>query len=487
MDMSSSASVKVSTAKGVAPADCGCGGAGSAPVCVLGALGFDFGTYARRDAFQAVNNGVPLALNSDLSSYLLVTPVDAESVIWTLSLNNTPVYALRPTGPYARDTYRQLQAYLVNPNIDLLSVPGRIAESATLLNGQVVPVVQPELTGIKPWSGASVVAPTAYLSGGVEALPVPLPSPVIPPQVYLTGEGSVDWVLWGYADALDVSRKLSATLPGIDIGGQIGMTVSGPAATRKIRFSNSFSWNDGIAPLPNVVPSTAFDPGFLSIDNLSAFSITAPADTLPRVLRLYVRAGQGSSTLTASISGNPVPAYVDSSLSSLGPLPFVDGVYTIAYRAALPGQMLTVTWAPGGPVPTYSGLQAATLQIGTLSRSAALQSYLDRLYFEMRNMGASPLERALNHATAYALTQPLPRLGMSTIFGAMFGRGMMLEDISGQRNEKCRPRADCWDVTLRFFNPSSNTEWSRTIFRITVDVSLVKPLVIGQAQIWNES
>jgi hypothetical protein len=200
------------------------------------------------------------------------------------------------------------------------------------------------------------------------------------------------------------------------------------------------------------------------------------------VIKLYVRA-TGVCALTATLTG--MTAVTDQSLFGMGAsgATFVDGVYTIAYRLASGTGSLSLTWKTAGG--TGAGLQAATLQGGMLVRPLALQSYLDRIQFALRNLGNSSPERALNFAATYATTQVLPRFG-ATLFGAMYVQGMQLDAFEVTRNSTCRPGGDCWDVLFKFFNPASNTEWARSMFRATVDVSAVKPLLLGPLQRWSE-
>jgi len=40
--------------------------------------------------------------------YLELQPSEARSLIWTLSLDLTPIYAIEPSGPYGADVYRVL-------------------------------------------------------------------------------------------------------------------------------------------------------------------------------------------------------------------------------------------------------------------------------------------------------------------------------------------------------------------------------------------
>jgi cyanobactin maturation PatA/PatG family protease len=91
---------------------CGCGGKGGEAkkpqlVYALGKLGYDFGTEARRDSLAQAMTGEannPL-LPNHLLSYLDASPYDASSVIWTLNLDATPIYAILPMGPFGADAY----------------------------------------------------------------------------------------------------------------------------------------------------------------------------------------------------------------------------------------------------------------------------------------------------------------------------------------------------------------------------------------------
>jgi hypothetical protein len=455
------------------------GSSSNSLVYLTGALGYDFGTYARRDALEIVNNHFPLQTNSDLSNYLLLTPTDAESVIWTLIIGSTPIYAIRPMGPYAKRTYQQLHAYLLDPNIDRIFVAGRIVDSVRLLNGLVVPVIVPDLEGLKPWSPLSIAPPVGHLT--VEAQRVTAGT-----SVNLTGEGSLDWMHWGGVDpdtAIDRNQKLSVALPGLTIGKQIAQTPV--ETTRQTGYSASFFWNDGMPTIKS--PSPDLVPGYLRLGSSGRFTLTIPADTSFRVLKLYVRndggsdGGQCKLTVTLNSLSAEDRSFVASSNQS------IDGIYTVAFQtspAMAPNSTLTVSWEPLGT--NFAGLQAATLHIGNMEKSSALQSYLERIHFELRNMGAHAHERALNFAASYATIQQLSRFSSKSLFGAMFEQGMVLEDLAIRRNDRCRPEGDCWDVLFRFFNPASNTEWSRPIFRLTADVSTVKPLVLRQLQRWNE-
>jgi cyanobactin maturation PatA/PatG family protease len=152
---------------GVSPADCGCGGgaactcagpkANSQLVYALGKLGYDFGTEARRDTFaQAMPGEAPNPHDpAQISEYIRANPFEAESLIWTLNLDATPIYAVVPSGPFAAAAYERLRAAFegqLQRGVELVSVPGVIAGSVTLLSGQVVPAIVPTMRGVFSWA-----------------------------------------------------------------------------------------------------------------------------------------------------------------------------------------------------------------------------------------------------------------------------------------------------------------------------------------------
>jgi cyanobactin maturation PatA/PatG family protease len=142
----------------VAPSECAsCSGGGKALIAyALGNLGYDFGTQARRDSFiQAMPEG--MNINMHMLDYLEQNPFEAQSLIWTLSLDATPIYAIVPNGPYASVTYERLRSFLRDENIERVSIPGYLAGSVRLLSGETVPAIIPEVRGMYGWSVAALI------------------------------------------------------------------------------------------------------------------------------------------------------------------------------------------------------------------------------------------------------------------------------------------------------------------------------------------
>lgn len=138
----------------ITPSECAsCSGGGKIQlVYALGELGYDFGTQARRDSFtQAMPAGI------EMLDYLEQNPFEAQSLIWTLNLDATPIYAIRPNGPYASVTYERLRSFLRDENIERVSIPGYLAGSVKLLSGETVPAIIPEVRGMYGWSVAALI------------------------------------------------------------------------------------------------------------------------------------------------------------------------------------------------------------------------------------------------------------------------------------------------------------------------------------------
>ena len=144
--------------------DCGCGGEAKKPqlVYALGKLGYDFGSEARRDSLvQAMDSDANNPLLPDQwLRYLNANPFDASSVIWTLNLDATPIYAIQPVGAFAASGYERLREALnaqLNEGVELISVPGVIGGSVRLQSGQVVPVIVPAIRGMYSWATRPLV------------------------------------------------------------------------------------------------------------------------------------------------------------------------------------------------------------------------------------------------------------------------------------------------------------------------------------------
>ncbi|HWS83636.1 MAG TPA: hypothetical protein VN207_05195, partial [Ktedonobacteraceae bacterium] len=234
----------------------------------------------------------------------------------------------------------------------------------------------------KPQNSATRVTPTPHPTTHTLPIPpaqpkqqsinrpsvssTPTPLPVQPSltgnyaqqnQTYnLTTEGIVDWSDWGLNTPQDVNHKAN-------VQQQISnFTVIGNATVqRDSYYSNSnIEWFDG-TPQPTTALSQTWGVCVTGINN--GFSITVPASTTPRTLRIYVGAKLAHGHLTASLDGK---TYTDATLDmTLDPNSTqANGIYTLVFNGNASNQMLTVTYTEteANGSNGYVMLQAATLQ-----------------------------------------------------------------------------------------------------------------------------
>lgn len=124
-----------------------------------------------------------------------------------------------------------------------------------------------------------------------------------------------------------------------------------------------------------------------------------------------------------------------------------------------------------------SGKKGASADADTIASS--LRSFLDRVYYDLRNLGVLSSDRALNFAATNAFQA-------ATVFSEALGSGMQLEDIATEPSPFARADADAWDVKLKFFDPD-NTRRARKVYRFTVDVSEMMPVTLGEVRSWTSS
>lgn len=103
-------------------------------------------------------------------------------------------------------------------------------------------------------------------------------------------------------------------------------------------------------------------------------------------------------------------------------------------------------------------------------------NFLNRVYYELRNLGVAPQERALNFAATNAYQT-------NVAFADSAGRNLALDSITVAKSPICRPDSDCWDVQLLMFDPENERRASR-VYRYTVDVSDVLPVTVGAVRSW---
>lgn len=114
----------------------------------------------------------------------------------------------------------------------------------------------------------------------------------------------------------------------------------------------------------------------------------------------------------------------------------------------------------------------------TLMRRS-LSSFLNRIYYDMRNLGQIAHDRALNFAATNAFQ------AVQT-FSEAVAIGMELHSIDVEKSPFCRYGSECWDVKLKFFDPDHGLRAKR-VFRFTIDVSDRTPVTLGKVRSWAVS
>jgi cyanobactin maturation PatA/PatG family protease len=112
------------------------------------------------------------------------------------------------------------------------------------------------------------------------------------------------------------------------------------------------------------------------------------------------------------------------------------------------------------------------------AQSTGLTDFLNRVYYDLRNLGITAEERALNYSATNAVQ-------VRGVIQSTTRQELDLDTIAVKKSPVCRPDSECYDVELSFFNPN-NTNIATRIFRFTVDVSDVVPVTIGAPREWTK-
>jgi len=248
-----------------------------------------------------------------------------------------------------------------------------------------------------------------YGSGGGQTNELSSPAAAVD----LTAEGTADWTQWGlitnssFNYKSGVPREISNFSP-----------IGSATVQRYADNYTAFSWSDGTpTPATNGVTTGVFVTG---LDN--GFQLTAPADTSPRQLRVYIGGYGFQGELQAWLSDLSAPPFTDTAVSNIYGNSYL--VYTVNYRAATASQQMNVVWRSMNLFDlTYGNvtLQAATLQGGTPALSPVY------ILNPMRsgNDFTMSFDTMSNHTYTAQYAGSLPAPGW-TNFATMPGNGSIL-------------------------------------------------------------
>ncbi|MFK0733149.1 MAG: PatA/PatG family cyanobactin maturation protease [Gloeotrichia echinulata GP01] len=107
----------------------------------------------------------------------------------------------------------------------------------------------------------------------------------------------------------------------------------------------------------------------------------------------------------------------------------------------------------------------------------SLINFLHRVYYDLRNLGQTSKDRALNFAATNAFQA-------ASSFAEAVARGMQLDSIELEKSPFCRLDSDCWDVKLKFFDPE-NGRRAKKVYQFTIDVKDRIPVTLGKVHSWS--
>jgi cyanobactin maturation PatA/PatG family protease len=107
----------------------------------------------------------------------------------------------------------------------------------------------------------------------------------------------------------------------------------------------------------------------------------------------------------------------------------------------------------------------------------ALTSFLNRVYNDLRNVGQTSRDRALNFAATNIFQA-------ASVFAKAIAERRQLDTIEVEKSPFCRRNSDCWDIKLEFSDPERSSR-GRKVFLFTLDVVLQMPVTLGKIKSWS--
>jgi len=163
------------------------------------------------------------------------------------------------------------------------------------------------------------------------------------------------------------------------------------------------------------------------------------------------------------------------------------------------GQVLPVVQVQAGGLYTWNETQLINSLVGEINtqRKAPLgdpadqetvklivRAFLDKVYYQFRNLGQSGADRALNYAATNAFSV-VSELANGFLSGRLTPRRhdepaslYALDDISVQPSQYSRIDSECYDVIITFFDPTNDRQ-ARVAYLYTIDVSEVLPVPLA--------
>jgi cyanobactin maturation PatA/PatG family protease len=179
----------------------------------------------------------------------------------------------------------------------------------------------------------------------------------------------------------------------------------------------------------------------------------------------------------------------------------VPGILTTRTRRLYSGQEVPVVVAQARGLYTWNETALVNAVVGAVEadRAAAsppepavsredvaklVRNFLDKIYYQLRNLGQSPPDRALNFAATNAfIFADGVREGLLSaryVPGRAESKENLytLDTINAVKSPYCRMDSDCWDVQVTFFD-AEEVRRARVVYQYTIDVSAVTPVSLA--------
>jgi hypothetical protein len=241
-------------------------------------------------------------------------------------------------------------SWILAPSIGSITPAGLFTAPPATSTAQTITITAVSTADSTKTASATITVPatTAAGTGQLQGTASSLTS------VSLTAEGTIDWAHWG--DPV-VNRKAS----GGSMLGDVTPITNGNPVYPYNNDLRAFDWSDG-APTAS---SSGNKNGLYINGTGNGFSLTVPASSSTRVLRVHVGGWYSSGRLVATLSNGTAPFIED--------VPFTGVQYTrdyvLTYSSAQAGQTLNVKWTmtSGAGNVTWNAASVASAVTATVS------------------------------------------------------------------------------------------------------------------------
>jgi cyanobactin maturation PatA/PatG family protease len=170
----------------------------------------------------------------------------------------------------------------------------------------------------------------------------------------------------------------------------------------------------------------------------------------------------------------------------------IPAVMTNRTRRLFSGQVVPVVVAQSRGLSTWNEAALVNAIVAQVQRTQpsvnvdflrlTIRNFLDKIYYQLRNLGQASSDRALNYAATNAFVFAE---GVGLLQGLLSGQQVpgasdiyTLDTIAVSKSPYCRMDSDCWDVQVTFFDPE-NDRRARSVLQYTVDVSAEMPISLA--------